>query len=360
MDGWRRGAWRQGAVAVLWMVAVSGRAAGGNFIADDDFSARFPAVEAFWISRVLPAAASIETPDGTVLRYVKVVQPQPAPAVVISSGRTEHYGKYKEIVHDLWRHGYSVYIHDHRGQGLSGPPGLRPRGHVEHFDQYVDDLQHFVQQVVRSQQPAPTRLLLLGHSMGGGIGVRHLQKHPGTFAAAAFSSPMLAPNTGVVPTSLVCPVVKATDGFRSQAYVLGEGPPELPPPAFAEDNLYTTSRARYQALYVAGIPDEIRLGGPTRRWLAEACRAGDAMLADAAAVKTPVMIVRSPDDEAVLPEAQDRFCAALKQAGNPCRGTVDAPQAPITLMGARHEIFIEHDRHRTPALQHILAFFAQP
>jgi len=41
-------------------------------------------------------------------------------AIVISTGRTEAAIKYKELIYDLYNNGYSIYIHDHRGQGLSG------------------------------------------------------------------------------------------------------------------------------------------------------------------------------------------------------------------------------------------------
>ena len=39
-------------------------------------------------------------------------------AILIASGRTEAAIKYKELIFDLYKLGYSIYIHDHRGQGL--------------------------------------------------------------------------------------------------------------------------------------------------------------------------------------------------------------------------------------------------
>ncbi|NRF67493.1 alpha/beta fold hydrolase [Aquincola sp. S2] len=330
-----------------------------GLISDEDFATRFGEVEAFWSKSVLPSAGKLETEDQPAIHYVKAVQGRPGPVVVISSGRTEHYGKYKELIHDLWRQGYSVYIHDHRGQGVSGPPDLRPRGHVENFDQYVDDLNRFLEKVVKKEQTERTKLFLLGHSMGGGIGIRFLEKYPGTVNAAAFSSPMLAPNTGMLPVGLICPFMRATAWLRSEQYVLGEGPPSNPPTAYdSPENIFTTSPARFKALLVDGV-GEHRLGGPTRKWLAEACRASSAMLADAGAITEPVMIVRSPTDEAVLPEAQDKFCEVLKQARNPCHGDDAEPQKPISLRGAKHELFIEHDKYRTVALKHVLDFFAR-
>ena len=57
---------------------------------------------------------------GIPVYYKLFSQPDPgSPAILISSGRTEAAIKYKEVIFDLYNNGYSVYIHDHRGQGHS-------------------------------------------------------------------------------------------------------------------------------------------------------------------------------------------------------------------------------------------------
>ncbi len=63
---------------------------------------------------------------------------------MISSGRTEAAIKYKELILDLYKNGYSVYIHDHRGQGQSGRMTEDPQmGYIENFQYYIDDMKYF-------------------------------------------------------------------------------------------------------------------------------------------------------------------------------------------------------------------------
>ena len=57
--------------------------------------------------------------DGVTLRYAALRQPKIDRAILIVNGRVESYLKYQELAWDLWRQGYSLYLIDHRGQGLS-------------------------------------------------------------------------------------------------------------------------------------------------------------------------------------------------------------------------------------------------
>src|SRR4051812_44355355 len=57
--------------------------------------------------------------NAATIQYMAFTQSVPSTAIVISTGRTESFIKYKELIWDLWQLGYSVFIHDHRGQGLS-------------------------------------------------------------------------------------------------------------------------------------------------------------------------------------------------------------------------------------------------
>lgn len=325
-----------------------------GLILKSEFDARYAGdVETHWQRRVEDGF------DGTGalrLRYVALVRPGAKAAVVISNGRTESFVKYKELAYDLDRAGYSVYIHDHRGQGMS-PRVLtnerdHDKGYVEHFKDYVEDLQAFVEQVVAKGQEK--QRFLLAHSMGGGIAVRYLQEHPGFFQAAALSSPMLEPNAKIFlsvesscawfrMTSWLCPSCYA--GFTAKPY---------DPPASAP-NEYTHSDERWQAvLKEYSANKDAQLGAPTRRWAAEACAVPARMLEDAGKVQIPVLLLQAGGDTAVVNSAQDAFYAALPKPGRQCHGR---DGGPVKIPGAMHELFIEDDPYRVTALNEVLAFF---
>ncbi|WP_444921494.1 alpha/beta hydrolase [Microbulbifer sp. CnH-101-G] len=80
--------------------------------------------------------------------------------VVISHGLGEHSGRYSALAAHLNRAGFSVYVPDHYGHGLSEGK----RGHIEDFSLYCEDLYEFIC-LVKSGNPG-TKLHLLGHSMG--------------------------------------------------------------------------------------------------------------------------------------------------------------------------------------------------
>ena len=100
--------------------------------------------------------------------------------VVIVPGFTEGLVIYQEVIHDLLRNRWSVYIHDHRGQGHSArEPAVRDTpdiGHVERFDDFVADLDAWITGEVLPAGHA--RVFLWAHSMGGAIAARYAMDHP--------------------------------------------------------------------------------------------------------------------------------------------------------------------------------------
>ncbi len=80
--------------------------------------------------------------DGVTIRYAALRQAKVERAILIVNGRVESYLKYQELAWDLWRQGYSLYLIDHRGQGMSGRMLNDPqKGYVDQFDDYVVESQ---------------------------------------------------------------------------------------------------------------------------------------------------------------------------------------------------------------------------
>ncbi|MBY3143803.1 alpha/beta fold hydrolase [Rhizobium laguerreae] len=278
--------------------------------------------------------------------------------IVISSGYGESFFKYREIVYDLWQEGYQVYILDHRGQGFSERL-IRPNktqeldpqavkrvhdlGYVENFDDFVDDLKTFVE---KEAKPANERLFLLAHSMGGAIASLYLEKFSADFAAAALSSPMHQPDLSPIPNN-ACWLLNLGP---SKSYVWGRGP--YASRGFNADRDLTSSRIRYDILKRGELDryPQAQLGGPSFSWAYEGCMAANRSIRDAGRISVDVLLFQAGDDRVVKAHGQQKFCDTMNAARlGSCSLRI--------LKGARHELLIEQDVHRSLVLEEILSFF---
>ena len=128
----------------------------------------------------------------------------PRAVVVIAHGFGEHIGRYEYVAARLTDAGYLVVGADHHGHGRSEGR----RGQVS-FDRAVTDLD----KVVRSQRDIHPQLpiVLLGHSMGGGIALRYAIAYSQRLDGLILSAPLVHvdahPLTKLVGTLIarVCP-----------------------------------------------------------------------------------------------------------------------------------------------------------
>ncbi|WP_421237981.1 alpha/beta fold hydrolase [Aeromonas jandaei] len=288
--------------------------------------------------------------DGVAIRYAALRQEKVDRAILIVNGRVESYLKYQELAWDLWRQGYSLYLIDHRGQGMSGRMlNDHDKGYVDQFDDYVVDLKQFHDQIIMADKPA--KLFLLAHSMGGAISARYLERWPDDIRAAVLSSPMLGINLGGLPKWLakgLATTIGTVGGwFGEPPYGPGQGPYQ--DHGFA-DNELTHSQSRYQAFrQIYEQHPQIKLGGATAHWIYQGITGADAAIADAGAIKTPLLLLQAGNDSVVDNAAQDAFCTKAS-----CEGG-----KPLRIEGAWHELFIESDDKRQPALTAMLDFFAR-
>lgn len=93
-------------------------------------------------------------------------------ALIVSHGLHEHGGRYLHFPHYLKESVQAVYCIDHRGHGRS--EGLR--GHIDHFEQFSDDLMLAIRRLDEQLQKrfGRSEIHVLGHSMGGLIALRSL------------------------------------------------------------------------------------------------------------------------------------------------------------------------------------------
>lgn len=275
--------------------------------------------------------------------YYKIfLQPETeTPAILISSGRTEAAIKYKELIFDLYNIGYSVYIHDHRGQGLSGRMTKDPEmGYIDTFQFYIDDMKYFYDNILKKADHK--KKYLLAHSMGGAIGITYLEQNPNDFSAAAFSSPML----GFDP--FICMIASILTG-KEIKYALGQSIYKENELIFEKNDL-TGSEIRYNRTNEAFAKEKkARLGGATYQWVSNSCQHFDYIFSNINNIQTPFILFSADNETVVNPKAHETFMEKAKELGKTCEA--------FLIENAQHELFMEKDEQRIKTINHTLKYF---
>lgn len=285
----------------------------------------------------------MKTHDGKEIRYAKSENVNEKGALVVVDGRTEFMAKYAEVFYDLRSTGYSFYIYDQRGQGESSRMLADPeKGYVDKFDDYVKDLNQFLDTIVRISDHKS--VFLLSHSMGGPVSILYERKHPGTITGMILCSPMLDINTAPFPKGLAKITVKTLTVLgMGTRYVFGGKPydPHFP----FENNDLTDSYARFELnrRLVEENP-KVALGGPTLRWLAEAFRAIDRIKADTSDLHVPILLMVGEEDTVVGKKSQQTFCSTQPDC------------SLVILPHGKHELLMEKDQVRDSVLENIRVF----
>ena len=309
------------------------------------------AIASFWSTG--DAGEFLSTRGESVrIRTMRFVRPGADTAIVISSGRSECMIKYKELIYDLNRNGYSVFIHDHRGQGFSTRLLKDPMvGFVDEFGDYVADLKTFFDEQVK-----PTghrRHILLGHSMGGCIASLYLQDHQRDFDRAVLCSPMHELKLPVAEASLFAVSALDTVGLGDE-FIPGGHPYDHVRDFDLATNEFTHSQTRWEITWDEfNANPSAKLGSPSVHWIRVAYAAGRQAQERAGRIVVPILLLQAGADSVVLASAQNRFSARLNSV-HPDSCTL------VTIDDARHELFVEADEYRTRSLDRILAFVSPP
>lgn len=219
-------------------------------------------VSAWWLT----------TADGLRIRVAYWPVDGARGTVLMLPGRTEYVEKYGVVAQEFADRGFAMMAIDWRGQGLADRLIEDARvGHVINFPDYQKDLQAALDLITDLGAPKPWHLI--GHSMGGGIGLRAVMEGLNV-TSCAFTGPMW----GIYLSPLVKPFGWA---LPRVAEVFGMGT-KLPPSTSYESyvlsspfegNMLTTDLDMYALMQrQLSAKPEMALGGPSLIWLREALR----------------------------------------------------------------------------------------
>ncbi|WP_460274896.1 alpha/beta fold hydrolase [Celeribacter sp. ULVN23_4] len=291
--------------------------------------------EAYWLT----------ASDGVRIRVGFWPKEDAKGTVFILPGRTECVEKYGRGAADFAARGFASLAIDWRGQGIADRL-LKDRriGHVEDFADYQKDLDAVIALAEEKAMPKPW--FLIGHSMGGAIGVRALIEGK-PFKAAGFSAPMWGIGLSPVQKLLarfVSPVLHAlglqnlrAPGTKPESYMLWHG---------FEDNLLTSDREMfdYMARQIVEQPD-LSLGGPSSHWVSEAITENDWAF-DHPMPDIPVLCFLGLDEKIVNTDAVRAFASRWHSC------------ELIEVSGARHEIPMETAATRKLFYDHLAKLFS--
>ncbi len=276
--------------------------------------------------------------------------------VVLVHGIGEHLGRHRVLAERLAAGGRLVVGADLRGHGRS----QGPRGHVERFDDYLDDLDLVVAQAcgkalaVCGGTGAAPPPVLFGHSLGALIVLRYAARR---FAAAA-DDPRRAPGRNAGAGRAACHrevlppagLVLASIGLQVAVTVprwkrlVGRMCERLVPTLPFRTGIDPEALSTDAGVAKAYREDPLAHGVVTPRWYAAYETARTTALVEAGAIRCPVLVLHGLADRIADADGSRRLAGALHQAD------VTLRLYPC----ARHELF--NDPAAWEAFDHLEAW----
>ncbi|RXZ39004.1 alpha/beta hydrolase [Oxalobacteraceae bacterium CAVE-383] len=230
----------------------------------------------------------LHAPDGVTLFYREWPAVNPRGAVFIAHGLGEHSGRYAELAGVFNALGLSVRAQDHRGHGRSGGA----RGSIAQAGDFLRDMKQLFDHFALAQHSTP---FLFGHSMGGLIAAR--------FATGGFS-----PVRGLMLSSPALAIYLS----RFQRLLLSVGSALAPGLAVATglpSNQLSHDEA-IQSIAAGDVLNHRKVAPRVVRFMLDAI---EHCMADAPALRMPVLLQFAGDDALVDPAGSEAFYARLPQ-----------------------------------------------
>jgi alpha-beta hydrolase superfamily lysophospholipase len=164
------------------------------------------------ITLTKPIMSRLDSLDHDKLAIYDWPLPADTPArgtALLVHGLGEHMGRYTHVAKHLNDWGFRVRGYDHYGHGLS----TGARGGLPSDNRMLDDLAKVIAKT-RNEMTAGEPLLLIGHSMGGGVVGRFVSLKLEPVDALVMSSPALDPGLNIVQKALLAILPKVAPNLR--------------------------------------------------------------------------------------------------------------------------------------------------
>ena len=228
----------------------------------------------------MASTGAVVSADGTRLEYRAWPRASARATFAVIHGLGEHSGRYARFAAGMAEHGYATYAVDMRGHGKS--PG--PRGHVDSWSQWTDDVSAFVKHV---EGIAGGEVVPLGHSFGG----------------AALLSTVLA---GKLPQSrrfvVSSPALKVKVAVPAWKLRLGAVASRIAPKLTMSNEVDPGTVSRIPEVVEAYRTDPLVHGKISSRMFSEWQAASADILARAGAIKVPFLVLAGTADALIDPE----------------------------------------------------------
>lgn len=228
---------------------------------------------------------SFKNKDAQNIIYTAFLPERPKAAIVLVHGLGEHSAKYGYFGESAYEKGMAFFAYDQRGHGRSDGP----RCHADSFGDLVEDLRQFVE--IAKIESLCDQVFIVGLSMGGLTSLLFSIKYGGLIKGAVVSAPALRfmnPPSGieggiVEVLALLCP------------------------------SLTTPNRIPFEYLsHDTELINETKDDRHTQRVISfrmftEAKKSAAYVLANAAAINVPVLLLHGTEDKVIDPAGTEEL-----------------------------------------------------
>ena len=282
--------------------------------------------------------------DGKILHYEAYEKLLSRGSIVVLHGFCESAEKMREMTYYFRKSGYSVFAVDLRGHGHSyQQPGKPERVEIDSFDTYAEDLNLFIETVVKPVTVG--KVCIYSHSLGSTVSLLYMMKYPYAVEKAVLSSPMICGNMGM-PVAIAGTVAKLLCALGGKD-ISAPGRCVFDSEQTAQDS-DATSIARFDYYHDKRKKQPLyQTSGPSFGWVRASLDARDKILNKKALemIGTKLLVFKPEQDRQLLGSYTDKFAEL-------------ADVKIKKVKGARHEIFMSRNDVLKWYVGEILEFFA--